>query len=86
MALQRSKAEMAHSEGKTGALDAEDRMLVLVRDELYEGRWDLMRLDLLDRLHGKPHIFKLVNRIQDDLARIDRLEQIDAEIAMPALH
>lgn len=54
----------------------EDRMLILLRDELYEGRWDLLQQDLQDRLAGRPFVFKLVNRIQDDLRRIDRLERL----------
>lgn len=62
----------------TAELSPEDRMLVLLRDELYEGRWDLMRQDLLDRLNGRPYIYKLVHRIQDDLERIERLERRDA--------
>ncbi len=60
----------------SGMLNPEDRMLILLRDELYEGRWDLLRQDLRDRLAGRPFVFKLVSRIQDDLRRIDRLERL----------
>jgi hypothetical protein len=33
--------------------------------------------DLRDRLKGKPYIFKLVNRIQDDIARIEKLSEYE---------
>ena len=52
----------------------EERMLINLRDELYGGSWDQMEEDLRDRLKGRPYIFKLVNRIQDDLSRIERLQ------------
>lgn len=48
-------------------------MLLRLRDELYEGHWDIMLEDLRDRLQGRAYIFKLVNRIQDDIERINRL-------------
>ena len=58
-------------------LSAEERTLVTLRDELYGGSWDQMRGDLKDRLTNKPYIFKLVNRIQDDLKLIDRLVEYE---------
>lgn len=58
-------------------LTQDEKMLVLLRDELYEGSWDSMTKDLKDRLKSKPYIFKLVNRIQDDLVRIDKLKDIE---------
>jgi len=66
-------------------LEPQDRMLILLRDELYEGRWDLMRQDLLDRLNGRPYIFKLANRIQDDLERIERLQRAPAPSSADAV-
>lgn len=74
VACQPSRAEAEHAEPP--GLTPEDRMLVVLRDELYEGRWDLMKRDLEDRLEGRPYIFKLVHRIQDDLRRIERLEKL----------
>ncbi len=59
------------------ALSADERTLVALRDELYNGSWDLMLGDLRDRLKGKPYIFKLVNRIQDDIARIEKLAEYE---------
>ena len=54
-------------------LSGDERMLVSLRDELYNGSWEQMLGDLKDRLSGKPYIFKLVNRIQDDIKRIEKL-------------
>ena len=56
----------------------EERMLVVLKRELYEGSWHEMETDLRARLDGKPFIFKLVHRIEDDLARIDRLRAFEA--------
>ena len=55
------------------SLTADERMLVSLRDELYDGSWEQMLKDLKDRLEGKPYIFKLVNRISADLQRIEKL-------------
>ena len=59
------------------SLSPEEKMLVILRDELYDGSWDKMLLDLKDRLKGKPYIFKLVNRIQDDITRIEKLRDYE---------
>lgn len=58
-------------------LSADERTLITLRDELYNGSWDLMLGDLRDRLKGKPYIFKLVNRIQEDIARIEKLAEYE---------
>ncbi|HEU4339555.1 MAG TPA: hypothetical protein VFS19_05765 [Planctomycetota bacterium] len=58
-------------------LSGDERMLVSLRDELYEGSWDQMLKDLKDRLEGKPYIFKLVNRISADIQRIDKLREYE---------
>ncbi len=58
-------------------LTNEERMLVVLKRELYEGSWDEMEADLRARLAGQPYIFKLVHRIQDDLRRITRLRRIE---------
>lgn len=51
----------------------EQRMLIVLNRELYDGSWDEMIADLKDRLAGRPYIFKLANRIVDDLARIEQI-------------
>ena len=60
-------------------LTDEDKMLVRLREELYEGRWDAMLADLNDRLHGRPFIFRLASRIQDDMARVQRLSRFERQ-------
>jgi hypothetical protein len=55
----------------------EQRMLVVLNRELYDGSWDDMIADLQDRLAGRPYIFKLANRIVDDLARIEQIRQFE---------
>ena len=60
-------------------LSEEEVMLVRLRDELYDGRWDAMLADLNDRLQGKPYVFKLAHRIQDDIERIERLHRFERQ-------
>ncbi|NUQ35972.1 MAG: hypothetical protein HUU29_13655 [Planctomycetaceae bacterium] len=60
-------------------LSQEEKMLVILRDELYDGSWDKMTRDLKDRLTGKPYIFKLVHRIEEDLARIEKLQSYETK-------
>ncbi|MCC6464176.1 MAG: hypothetical protein IT463_02415 [Planctomycetes bacterium] len=52
-------------------------MLLVLRDELYVGSWDRMVEDLQNRLKGRPYIFKLVNRIEQDLERIETLRSYE---------
>jgi hypothetical protein len=54
-------------------------MLVVLKRQLYDGDWETMLDDLKNRLAGKPYIFKLANRIQDDIARIEVLRKFEAE-------
>lgn len=56
------------------ALSPEEKMLIQLRDELYNGSWDRMLGDLRARLKGRPYIFKLVNRIEDDIRRMEKLK------------
>ena len=58
-------------------LSEEERMLVLLQGELYEGSWEAMLEDLENRLEGRPYIFKLVNRIRDDIERIHSLQKFE---------
>ncbi|MCK5270389.1 MAG: hypothetical protein KAJ46_06375 [Sedimentisphaerales bacterium] len=60
-------------------LHEEERMLVLLQKELYEGSWQEMLTDLNNRLEGRPYIFKLANRIRDDLSRIEKLRAFERE-------
>lgn len=60
-------------------LAEEDRMLILLQRELYQGSWDAMQTDLGNRLESKPYIFKLANRIRDDIARIEKLRNYEEQ-------
>jgi hypothetical protein len=63
-------------------LSEEEIMLLRLRDELYGGRWDAMLADLSDRLQGKPYVFKLAHRIQDDIERIERLNRFERQYSV----
>ena len=58
-------------------MTSEERLLVVLKKELYEGSWDEMLADLQARLDNKPYIFKLANRITDDIDRIKRLDKFE---------
>lgn len=60
-------------------MSEEQRMLVILKAQLYGGSWDPMLEDLQNRLEGKPYIFKLANRIQDDIERIEQLRMFESE-------
>ena len=60
-------------------LSDEHRMLVVLKAQLYDDMWKPMLDDLRNRLAGKPYIFKLVNRIQDDIRRIEEMQEFESE-------
>ena len=55
----------------------EHKMLVILKKQLYGGSWLDMLDDLRNRLDGKPYVFKLVNRINDDIERINELLEFE---------
>ena len=61
------------------SLGEECRMLIILKAQLYGGSWEPMLDDLRNRLEGKPYIFKLANRIQDDIERIEQMMQFEAD-------
>jgi hypothetical protein len=61
------------------SLTQEHKMLVALKSQLYGGSWEPMLDDLRNRLAGKPYIFKLVHRIQDDIERIEEMQKFEAE-------
>jgi 6-phosphogluconate dehydrogenase len=81
MATENNKNEpidtRAEIDAFVGSLDEPHRMLVLLKSQLYGGRWDPMLEDLQNRLEGKPYIFKLANRIKDDVERINRMRDFE---------
>lgn len=58
-------------------LSDEHRMLVILKANLYGGSYETMLNDLQNRMDGKPYIFKLVNRIKDDIERIGELMEFE---------
>ncbi|MBC8481460.1 MAG: hypothetical protein H8D47_02190 [Planctomycetes bacterium] len=60
-------------------LSEEQKMLVVLKSQLYGGSWEPMLDDLKNRLTGKPYIFKLANRIQDDVERIEEMKRFETE-------
>jgi hypothetical protein len=60
-------------------LSEECRMLVVLKAQLYGGSWEPMLDDLRNRLAGKPYIFKLANRIQDDIERIEQMRKYELD-------
>ena len=61
------------------SLGDEQRMLVALKSQLYGGSWEPMLDDLENRLAGKPYIFKLATRIQDDIERIKQMQKFEVE-------
>ena len=61
------------------SLSKAERVLVVVRDELYAGSWRELIDDLKARQERKPFIFKLNTRIDEDLIRIARLQAFEQE-------
>ena len=60
-------------------LSEEYRMLIVLKRQLYGGAWEPMLDDLRNRLAGKPYIFKLANRIQDDIERIEQMRKYEQD-------
>lgn len=61
------------------SLSAEHKMLIVLKRQLYGGKWEPMYQDLKNRLTGKPYIFKLANRINDDVERIDQMREFEKQ-------
>ena len=59
------------------ALSNEYKMLIALKAQLYGGSWKPMLDDLKNRLDGKPYIFKLVNRINEDIDRIVEMKAFE---------
>jgi len=55
-------------------LEPYERVLIDLKDHLYEGSWERILEDLRARLEGKPYIFKLSQTIARDIAAIERMK------------
>ncbi|MFH0939058.1 MAG: hypothetical protein V1899_07240 [Planctomycetota bacterium] len=55
-------------------LEPYERVLVDLKEQLYEGSWERILEDLRARLDGHPYIYKLSQTIIRDLAAIERMK------------
>ena len=76
---QNSESSYKEIENFVNGLSEEHRMLIVLKKQLYGGSWEPMLDDLKNRLEGKPYIFKLANRIQDDIGRIEEMRQFEEQ-------
>ena len=44
--------------------------LIILRDELYDSSWELFLQDLENRLQKRPAVYKITERIKEDIERI----------------
>ncbi len=71
------KARKRAVSGFVRQLSTEHKMLIVLKTQLYGGKWQPMYDDLKNRLEGKPYIFKLANRINDDVERIEQMREFE---------
>lgn len=55
-------------------LEAYERVLIELRDVLYEGSWDRVLSDLRAQAAGEPYIFKFSEAIARDIAAIEKMQ------------
>jgi hypothetical protein len=55
----------------------EQKLLLVLKRDLYGGDWQAMVGDLKNRLEGRPFIVRLAARIEDDLARIVQMSELE---------
>lgn len=72
-------AETEKKYEKASDFTIEEKQLIALRDELYFGSWTKFLEDLKDRLKGRPYVYKLHNRIKEDIERIDALWRYEAK-------
>ena len=64
------------------SLSKSDRILIALRDELYDGCWDTMTEDITNRMKGQPYLFKFVNRAEKDIQSIKKISAFEREHAV----
>jgi hypothetical protein len=57
-----------------GRLEPYERMLLDLKEQLYEGSWERILEDLRARMDNKPYVFKLSQTIARDVAAIERMK------------
>lgn len=58
-------------------LTDEQKLLLVLKRELYGGDWRPMVTDLRNRREGRPYVLKLAHRIDDDLGRIEQMSELE---------
>ena len=61
------------------SLSGEERQRLVIRQVLYDGSWEELENDLSARRSGKPYVFKLQTRIDEDLERISKLKNYERD-------
>ena len=74
---QEGQDKLNATEAFVAQLNEQERMLIILQSGLYEDSWQAMLDDLHNRLDGKPYIFKLANRINDDIERIEQMQDFE---------
>jgi hypothetical protein len=54
-------------------LETYERVLIDLKDQLYEGSWDRILGDLRARMDNRPYLYKLGQTITRDIAAIERM-------------
>jgi hypothetical protein len=54
-----------------------ERVLVDLKDLLYEGSWDRVSADLRAARENRPYIYRLSNAIERDLKAIERMQSYE---------
>jgi len=70
--------ETTHA-GYVASLSSGEKLLIDIRDELYEGKWEQMKEHLQNRLRDKPvpdesHMPQLFQRVTNDLESVIKME------------
>lgn len=89
MGSSRHRQDLPPADDGLPALNEEQRMLLRLRDELYEGQWNLFVKDLEARLAGEPHVFeigpasgRLAETIAAHLRLIEDLRAMEAALGV----
>jgi hypothetical protein len=59
-------------------LSQQQKMLLVLKRDLYDGDWQPMVADLENRLAGRPYVVSLGQRIAEDLERITQMRELEA--------
>ena len=71
--------DASEAEAFFNSLTKSDRMLIALRDELYDGDWETMTADISNRMRGQPYLFKFVNRAEKDIQSIKKIKGFEEE-------